>query len=80
MPSKINPKGLYRDVKGYATFEEYCRKEWDFARRTAYQFIDSAKVSDNVRNCAQAPINESQTRPLAKLEPEQQRTAKLVER
>jgi len=52
--------------------------KWDFARRTAYQFIDSVKVIDNVRNCAQTevlPINESQTRPLARLEPEKQKEA-----
>ena len=72
---EIRDKGLYRDVLGYETFEAYCKARWDFARRTAYQFIDSVKVIDNVRNCAQAPVNESQTRPLARLEPDQQREA-----
>lgn len=75
---EIRDKGLYRDVLGYETFEAYCKARWDFARRTAYQFIDSVKVIDNVRHGAQnnlVPINERQTRPLSKLEPEQQRTA-----
>lgn len=50
---------------------------WDFARRTAYQLIDSVKIIENVRNCAQKllPETESQARPLTKLEPEQQREA-----
>ena len=72
---EIRDSGLYRDVMGHATFEEYCKVRWDIARRTAYQFIDSVQVIDNVRNCAQTPVNESQTRPLARLEPDQQRTA-----
>lgn len=72
---EIRDRGYYKDVLGYNTFEQYCKERWDFARRTAYQFIDSVKVIDNVRNCAQTPINESQTRPLARLEPEQQREA-----
>jgi hypothetical protein len=70
---EIRDRGYYKDVLGYNTFEQYCKERWDFARRTAYQFIDSVKVIDNVRNCAQTPINESQTRPLARLEPEQQK-------
>jgi len=72
---EIRDKGLYRDVLGYETFEAYCKARWDFARRTAYQFIDSVKVIENVRNCAQTPANEYQTRPLARLEPDQQREA-----
>ena len=72
---EIRDSGLYRDVMGHATFEEYCKVRWDIARRTAYQFIGSVQVIDNVRNCAQTPVNESQTRPLARLEPDQQRTA-----
>jgi hypothetical protein len=72
---EIRDKGLYKDVLGYDTFEQYCKERWDFARRTAYQFIDSVKVVENVRNCAQTPVNESQTRPLARLEPDKQREA-----
>jgi hypothetical protein len=48
------------------------------ARQTAYQLIDSASVIENVRNCGQTetiPTNEFQARPLARLDPEQQREA-----
>ena len=43
-------------------------------KRSAYQLISSAKVIENVRNCAQIepPSNESQARPLTQLLPEQQ--------
>ena len=72
---EIRDKGLYRDVLGFDTFEAYCKSRWSFTRQTAYQFIDSAKVIENVSDCLQKPLNEYQTRPLARLEPEQQREA-----
>ena len=67
--------GLKFDKNGgsYQTFEAYCKGVWRFARSTAYQFIDSVKVIENVRHCGQIPMTESQTRPLAKLDPAQQR-------
>jgi hypothetical protein len=71
---KIRDGRLYRE--SHRTFEEYCKERWQIARRTAYQFIDSVKVIENVRNCAQTeilPTRESQTRLLAHLEPKQQR-------
>lgn len=73
--AEIRDSKLYRVE--YKTFEDYCREEWQMARRTAYQFIDGSAVAENVRNCAQVePKNESQARPLTKLEtPEQQREA-----
>lgn len=68
---EIRDKRLYR--QDYSTFEDYCNKQWNMARRTAYQLIDAAEVVENVRNCAQIlPTNESQARPLASLEPEEQ--------
>lgn len=73
-------KKLYLEVKGYDTFEAYCRAEWDYAARTVYQLIDASRVIENVRNCAQTvalPATESQARPLAKLSPDQQREAWL---
>lgn len=48
---------------------------WDFNRRYAYYLIDSASVLENVNNCSQKPITESQARPLSRLEPAQQREA-----
>lgn len=41
---EIRDKGYYREVLGFETFEEYCRKRWDIARRTAYQYIDGQRV------------------------------------
>lgn len=74
---EIRDKGLYHDVLGYDTFEQYCKARWSFTRQTAYQFIDSAKVVENVSHGLQvsAPLNERQVRPLARLEPQQQREA-----
>ena len=61
----------------YRTFEDYCRDRWNFAKRTAYQYISAANVIDNVRHGAQntLPTSERQTRPLTKLEPEIQQQA-----
>jgi len=77
---EIRDRELYKIKNGgeYGTFEAYCKGVWEFARRTAYQFIDSVQVIENVRHGAQIevlPTNERQTRPLAKLEPSQQREA-----
>lgn len=78
--AEIRDKKLYLEVKGYDTFEAYCRAEWDYAARTVYQLIDAAKVIENVRHGAQTaiiPENERQARPLVKLNPDQQREAWL---
>jgi hypothetical protein len=74
---RIRDKQLYEKVRGFATFESYCKERWGFERRRAYQFIDAAMVSDNVKNFTQYQIKESHTIPLAKLNnnPEAQRTA-----
>lgn len=70
--AEIRDKKLYRDVSGFATFEEYCKVKWGFSRRNAYYLIEASIVVDNVNNCSHVPTAESQARPLAKLEPEQQ--------
>jgi len=72
---EIRDSGLYRDVLGFDTFEAYVKARWDFGRRYAYFLMDSATVIEDVNNCSQKPINEAQTRPLARLEPEKQREA-----
>jgi len=71
--TEIRDKKLYRDVSGFATFEEYCKVKWDFSRRHAYRLIESSSVVDTVK-CVQlvTPTTESQARPLTKLEPDQQ--------
>ena len=74
---RIRDEQLYEKVRGIATFEKYCMERWGFERRRAYQFMDAAMVSDNVKNFTQYQIKESHTIPLAKLNdnPEKQREA-----
>lgn len=72
---EIRDKGLYRDVLGYDTFEAYCKSRWDFTKSYANYLISSNAVLENLTTIVVKPQTESQTRPLAKLQPEQQRTA-----
>jgi hypothetical protein len=72
---EIRDKKLYKDVLRFDTFQAYCKERWDFTRRYAYLLIDSSAVIENVNNCSQKPITESQARPLTKLQPDQQREA-----
>jgi hypothetical protein len=74
---EIRDKGLYRDVLGYDTFEAYCKSRWDFTKSYANYLISSNAVLENLTTIVVKPQTESQTRPLAKLQPEQQRTAWL---
>ena len=70
---EIRDKRLYRQE--YHTFEDYCREQWNMKQSRAYQFMDSAKVVGNLQSSTIVellPINESQARPLASLEPEEQ--------
>lgn len=76
--AEIKQDRLYRE--NYDTFEAYCRDRYSLARRTAYQYIESAATVDNLKECAQLehkPTLESHLRPLNNLTPEDQRTAWL---
>lgn len=69
---------LYRE--DFGTFEEYCRKRWNFSRKWAYAQLKCADVRENLSTMVDRanipePANERQLRPLASLDPEQQRTA-----
>jgi len=74
--AEIRDKKLYRET--HKTFEVYCRERFEIARTTAYQYIETSTVMDNLRNCPQCgqieylPANEAQVRPLTRLEPEKQ--------
>lgn len=72
---EIRDNELYKlkNGGGYGTFEAYCQDTWNFSRSHAYRFIDSVKVIENLSPTGDKPISERQTRPLAKLEPEQQK-------
>lgn len=72
--AEIRERRLYRETHG--TFEDYCRERWQMSRSYAHRIIESAQVVANVQTLPignTAPATESQARPLAKLEPEQQR-------
>lgn len=69
----IRDKRLYRQT--FKTFEDYCQQKWGLGERRAYQFIDAAKVLENLKSepMVQLPASERQARPLTQLEPEAQR-------
>lgn len=70
----IRDSKLYRGTHG--TFEAYCQDRWHLERRRAYQLMDAAVVTENVKNFTQIPpATESQTIPLSKLPPDKQREA-----
>jgi predicted lipoprotein len=70
---EIRDSRLYRDT--HATFEDYCVERWKFARNYANKLIAAAGVTLNLGTIVPTPTHESQVRPLAGLEPEQQREA-----
>lgn len=72
---KIRDLRLYRET--HPTFDAYCSEKWDLGRSQAYRLIDAAEVVANLSPIGDTPLptNESQVRPLAKLEPEQQQEA-----
>lgn len=74
---RIRDEQLYEKVRGIATFESYCSERWGMSRMHAHRLIDSCMVVDNVTDRLQKhpAINLEQTRPLARLEPAQQREA-----
>jgi len=74
---EIRDNELYKikNGGGYGTFEAYCQDTWNLSRPRAYQLIDSAKVKNNLSTNVDIPKTESQTRPLSKLQPEQQKEA-----
>lgn len=67
----IRDARLYRGT--HDTFEDYCRERWGMSRIHAHRLIEAAEVSENLLPMGNMPTNERQIRPLAKLEPEQQR-------
>ena len=81
---EIRDRELYREDYPNCTFEGYCKKVFDISKSRAYQLIDASSVVDNLTstNCGLSseetiidmlPMNEAQARPLARLQPDQQR-------
>ena len=71
--AKIRDSRLYRDT--HSTFEDYCKDKWDMKVNYTHKLIASAEVMDSLCTIVHKPSNEAQTRPLTKLEPEQQQEA-----
>ena len=69
---EIREAKYYHDVLGYETFEEYCKKRWDFGKWYAYKIIESTAVMKQLDNCPIKPTTESQARPLVRLTADQQ--------
>ena len=76
---EIRDNRLYRDT--HKTFEAYCRERWGWSHRHANRMIEASEVANNLGPIGPKPTAESQVRPLARLEPEEQRDvwAKAVE-
>jgi hypothetical protein len=69
----IRDQHLYRAT--HYTFAGYCRERWRMGHSHAQRMIAAAKVVENLSPIGDAvkPTHESQVRPLAPLEPEEQR-------
>jgi len=68
----IRDKRLYR--ADYETFEDYCRERWSMSRFYAHRIIEAASITTNLLPIGNIiPRTESQARPLASLEPDEQR-------
>lgn len=68
---RIRDGRLYRVE--YKTFEAYCQEKWGIARAQAYRLMDASTIAGNLSPIGDKPATESQVRPLAGLEPEEQR-------
>jgi hypothetical protein len=71
---EIRDSRLYRNT--HDSFESYLRERWNMSRQRAYQLIEASEVARNLSTVVDTlPTNERQMRPLAGLEPDQQRDA-----
>lgn len=68
---EIRDSRLYRDR--HDTFENYCHERWQMSKTHANRLIEAAEVCENLTPAGVIPESERVARPLAKLEPEQQR-------
>jgi hypothetical protein len=72
---EIRDSRLYRAT--HATFDEFCRECWGFAKSHIYRLIDTSIVAENVSPTGEVPRTERQARELTPLnrEPDAQRAA-----
>jgi hypothetical protein len=69
---EIRDDRLYRE-QGFGTFEDYCRKRWDWGRNYVNKQIAAAEVVRNLGTNVPKPQNEAQARELTRLSPDEQR-------
>lgn len=71
---EINEKKLYRQ-QGYTTFPKYCKGRWQMSSYAAYDHINTAKVTANLKAAGtnNVPRNISQGRELGALHPASQK-------
>jgi len=70
---EIRDEKLYRHLL-YESFEKYTLARWEIGKSQAYRLIDACNVLDNLSPIGDTlPENESQVRPLAPLDPAEQR-------
>jgi hypothetical protein len=81
--AEVRDDELY-GIAGFPTFEDYCKTRWRISRSRAYQLVNAAQAIKNLSTIVDkpeagtivsAPTHESQIRPLAGLDPHQQREA-----
>lgn len=70
--AEIRDERLYR-ADGYDLFPDYCEQRWGVSYRVARHRIVAAQISHALKmnNCSFLPTCEGQTRPLARLEPDE---------
>lgn len=70
--AEIRDSRMYRAT--FKTFDDYCKDRWGLNKQTAYQLIEGAAVTENLKShkCDELPQNQGQTRPLAKLPADKQ--------
>ncbi len=69
----IREERLYRAQ--FNTFEDYCLTRWNMSKTHANRMIDASEVAENLTPIGVIPANEAQTRELAALPADEQRTA-----
>ena len=62
---QIRDARLYKST--HTRFEDYCTDRWGMKHSQAYRLIDSAAIAGKLSPNGEAPANESQARPLARL-------------
>jgi hypothetical protein len=70
---RIRNERLYRSEFG--TFQEYCETRWMMSGTHAHRLIDAAEIAGNLKTHPGVSLTEKQIRPLARLEPAEQREA-----